>query len=66
MQFSSIVSSRAAPGALAFILVVVFTMFASIAFDPRLMWDAATERETSRIDPAPQPLVASNLPLSEH
>ncbi len=43
MHFDSLVSSQAAPGATPFILVVVFTMFASIAFDPRLMWDAAEE-----------------------
>jgi len=29
------------PGAMAFAAVVVLTMFASAAFDPRLMWDAA-------------------------
>jgi paraquat-inducible protein A len=35
------VSTNAAQGATAFLLVVVITMFASHAFDPRLMWDAA-------------------------
>jgi paraquat-inducible protein A len=32
------------PGALAFCAVVVITIFASMSFDPRLMWDAANER----------------------
>jgi paraquat-inducible protein A len=32
------------PGALAFCAVVVITIFASMSFDPRLMWDAADER----------------------
>jgi paraquat-inducible protein A len=41
MQFNNLISARAAPGAGAFILVVVLTMFASQSFDPRLMWDAA-------------------------
>jgi paraquat-inducible protein A len=29
------------PGAICFASVVVLTMFATAAFDPRLMWDAA-------------------------
>jgi paraquat-inducible protein A len=29
------------PGAICFAAVVVLTMFAATAFDPRLMWDAA-------------------------
>ncbi len=41
LQFGQIVSTQAAPGATAFLLVVVITMLASQAFDPRLMWDAA-------------------------
>jgi paraquat-inducible protein A len=41
MQFDGMVSTDAATGAPAFLLVVVLTMFASHAFDPRLMWDAA-------------------------
>jgi paraquat-inducible protein A len=40
-QFPPLVSSHAAPGAVAFIAVVVMTMTASRVFDPRLMWDAA-------------------------
>lgn len=41
LQFDGLLTSQASPGALAFILVVVLTMAASRAFDPRLMWDAA-------------------------
>lgn len=43
MQFGGLVNARPAPGAAAFILVVVLTMAASSFFDPRLMWDAAEE-----------------------
>ncbi|HJS91693.1 MAG TPA: paraquat-inducible protein A [Steroidobacteraceae bacterium] len=45
MQFDGIVSTDAANGALPFLLVVVLTMLASHAFDPRLMWDAALARQ---------------------
>jgi paraquat-inducible protein A len=45
MQFDGLVSTNAANGAPAFLLVVVITMFASHAFDPRLMWDAAFAAE---------------------
>ena len=41
MHFDGMVSTNAAQGATAFLLVVVITMLASHAFDPRLMWDAA-------------------------
>ncbi len=41
LQFGQVVSTQAAAGAPAFILVVVITMLASRAFDPRIMWDAA-------------------------
>lgn len=40
VQIQSIASIRPGPGALAFAAVVVFTMFAAQAFDPRLIWDA--------------------------
>ncbi|AHJ61938.1 Paraquat-inducible protein A [Granulibacter bethesdensis] len=35
------------PGALAFAGVVIITMLAAETFDPRLMWDAAIERQRS-------------------
>lgn len=46
MQFDGMVSTNAAIGAPAFLLVVVTTMLASHAFDPRLMWDAAFAAES--------------------
>jgi len=44
IRFGSLASSTPAPGAVAFILVVVLTMAAARSFDPRLMWDAAEGR----------------------
>jgi paraquat-inducible protein A len=41
MQFSPLVTTSAAFGSTAFMLVVVLTMTASRIFDPRLIWDAA-------------------------
>jgi paraquat-inducible protein A len=41
LQFGALTSVRAGPGLLAFAAVVVITMFATLTFDPRLMWDAA-------------------------
>ena len=35
-------------GAICFCSVVVLTMFASVSFDPRLMWDAAARRQATR------------------
>jgi paraquat-inducible protein A len=39
MQFSGLVSVRAATGAPAFLAVIVLTMLAVHVFDPRLIWD---------------------------
>jgi paraquat-inducible protein A len=41
MQFSPLVSVRAATGAPAFLAVIVLTMLAVRMFDPRLLWDCA-------------------------
>lgn len=43
VQLGSIATIRPGVGALSFAAVVVITMFAAAAFDPRLMWDAAGE-----------------------
>jgi paraquat-inducible protein A len=43
LQFGRLATAHAATGATAFILVVVLTMLASRAFDPRLMWDAGLD-----------------------
>ena len=41
LQFGALTSVRVGPGLVAFAAVVVITMFATISFDARLMWDAA-------------------------
>jgi len=43
VQFGSIVTIDPGLGALAFCAVVILTMLAAEAFDPRLMWDAAAQ-----------------------
>ena len=44
VSFGNLTTIEAQPGAIAFAAVVIITMFASHAFDARLMWDAAGER----------------------
>lgn len=44
VQFKALATIKAGPGAVAFGAVVVLTMFAAEAFDPRLIWDPAEER----------------------
>jgi len=41
VKFQSLANITAAPGAVAFGAVVILTMLAAQAFDPRLIWDAA-------------------------
>lgn len=41
VQFGAVVTIAPGLGAVAFAAVVILTMFAAEAFDPRLMWDAA-------------------------
>ena len=41
VKFQSLANVTAAPGAVAFGAVVILTMLAAQAFDPRLIWDAA-------------------------
>jgi paraquat-inducible protein A len=45
VQFGAVVTIAPGLGAVAFAAVVILTMFAAEAFDPRLMWDAAARRE---------------------
>jgi paraquat-inducible protein A len=40
VQFGSLATIDAGPGAIAFGAVVVLTMLAALSFDPRLIWDA--------------------------
>jgi paraquat-inducible protein A len=49
VKFGSVVTIEPGIGALAFCAVVILTMFAADAFDPRLMWDAAERRENARL-----------------
>jgi paraquat-inducible protein A len=49
--FGSVITIEPGVGALAFCGVVILTMFAAETFDPRLMWDAAEERQAPRADP---------------
>jgi paraquat-inducible protein A len=41
LQFGALTSVRVGNGMVAFAAVVVVTMFATLEFDARLMWDAA-------------------------
>jgi paraquat-inducible protein A len=47
MAYAGIADVHAGPGALPFALVVLLTMLASQAFDPRLMWTEADAPERS-------------------
>jgi len=40
LQFGSLTAVHAGDGLVAFGAVVIVTMFATLMFDPRLMWDA--------------------------
>jgi len=53
VAFGSVVTIEPGAGALAFCGVVILTMFAAETFDPRLMWDAAAERERAAIQADP-------------
>jgi paraquat-inducible protein A len=44
VALGNLATITAGAGAIAFCGVVIVTIFASMAFDPRLMWDAANER----------------------
>lgn len=43
VQFQALATIQAGAAAIAFGAVVVLTMFAAMAFDPRLIWDAAEQ-----------------------
>ena len=47
VQIQSMASVKAGPGAVAFGAVVVLTMFASLYFDPRLIWDPLQKERKS-------------------
>lgn len=48
VQAQSLASISPGPGVLAFGAVVVLSMLATMAFDPRLIWDNVAENEESR------------------
>jgi paraquat-inducible protein A len=43
VQFGAVVTVIPGPGAIAFAAVVILTMFAARTFDPRLIWDRASQ-----------------------
>jgi paraquat-inducible protein A len=45
VKMGALANIQAGPGAMWFGAVVVLTMFASMSFDPRLIWDASTARD---------------------
>jgi paraquat-inducible protein A len=64
VKFQSLASITAAPGAVAFGAVVILTMLAAQAFDPRLIWDAAEARDapaTANAPPAAGPAPAITM-----
>jgi paraquat-inducible protein A len=52
--FGSVITIEPGVGAVAFCGVVILTMFAAETFDPRLMWDAAAEREPPALRAEPR------------
>ncbi len=45
VQLGALMTITVGPAALSFALVVIFTMFAAMSFDPRLLWDRQRGRE---------------------
>ena len=50
VQLKGLANIHPMPGAMAFGAVVVLTMMATLYFDPRLIWDAASERPKNTPD----------------
>jgi paraquat-inducible protein A len=48
VKFGNVITIEPGMGALAFCGVVILTMLAAEAFDPRLMWDAAARHSQDR------------------
>ena len=53
VQLQSLANITPMPGAMAFGGVVVLTMLAAMAFDPRLIWDPPEPATRSRLNPCP-------------
>lgn len=47
VRLNALASVTPEPGAIAFGAVVVFTMFASLSFDPRLIWDPVDNHDSN-------------------
>jgi paraquat-inducible protein A len=54
VAFGAVITIEPGVGALAFCGVVILTMFAAETFDPRLMWDAAVQREPGDMEANPR------------
>ena len=55
VRFGALITIEPGIGAVAFASVVILTMFAAEAFDPRLMWDNAAANESgqqAKVEPA--------------
>jgi paraquat-inducible protein A len=52
VRFGSLVTIEPGIGAVAFCGVVILTIFAAEAFNPRLIWDAAQQNDMSGAAPA--------------
>jgi paraquat-inducible protein A len=48
VRFGALITIEPGIGAMAFASVVILTMFAAEAFDPRLMWDNAAANESEQ------------------
>jgi paraquat-inducible protein A len=62
LQFGTLTTVDPGPGIASFAAVVVLTMIAARAFDPRLMWDVAA-RVRHRVSPTPLALSPTLHPL---
>ncbi|MDJ0608625.1 MAG: paraquat-inducible protein A, partial [Kiloniellales bacterium] len=51
VKLGSIATIEPGVGATSFAAVVVFTMVAAMAFDPRLIWDSMEEEHEPRSEP---------------
>ncbi len=50
VQLGALMTITVGPAALSFALVVIFTMFAAMSFDPRLLWDRQRGQEIQEKD----------------
>ncbi|OTG65765.1 paraquat-inducible protein A [Acinetobacter silvestris] len=65
IQIQSLATILAGPGSVAFGAVVVLTMFASLSFDPRIIWDNYYRAQT-RFDDESQSLQSTSIIQTGH